>query len=185
MLILASGSPRRRELLTTAGIAFTVVVADTEETLDPALSPEGAAIAIAREKAAAVFAKHPNDTVVGADTIVVFDEHILGKPADEADAARMLALLSGREHTVYTGVCILGPHGETVFSQATVVEFYPLTPAEITAYVASGEPMDKAGAYGIQGLGCVLVKALRGDYFNVMGLPVARLVRELRALGTV
>jgi len=179
MIILASGSPRRQELLKTAGVEFKVCVAKGEEILDPSLQPADAAVEIARQKAREVAGKHPEDIIVAADTIVVLDNLILGKPKDKADAAAMLRLLSGREHIVYTGVCIIKNGEENCFTEATKVEFYPLEQDEITAYVESGEPMDKAGAYGIQGLGCVLVKSIEGDYFNVMGLPVAKVVRAI------
>ena len=179
MIILASGSPRRQELLKTAGIDFKVCAAEGEEVLDPALHPADAAVEVARQKAREVAAKHPGDIIVAADTIVVLDNLILGKPKDKADAAAMLKLLSGRAHIVYTGVCIIKNGEENCFTQATKVDFYPLEQDEIDAYVESGEPMDKAGAYGIQGLGCVLVKSIEGDYFNVMGLPVAKVVRAL------
>lgn len=179
MIILASGSPRRQELLKTAGVEFKVCAAEGEEKLDPALHPADAAVEVARQKAGEVAKKYPRDCVVGADTIVVLEDLILGKPKDKADAAEMLTLLSGREHTVYTGVCIIKNGKENCFAEATRVEFYPLTQDEITAYVESGEPMDKAGAYGIQGLGCVLVKGIAGDYFNVMGFPVARVLRAI------
>ena len=179
MIILASGSPRRQELLKTAGVDYEVCAAVGEEILDPALHPADAAVEVARQKAREVAGKHPGDIIVAADTIVVLDNLILGKPKDKADAAAMLKLLSGREHIVYTGVCIIKNGEENCFTEATKVDFYPLEQDEIDAYVESGEPMDKAGAYGIQGLGCVLVKSIEGDYFNVMGLPVAKVVRAL------
>jgi len=183
MIVLASSSPRRIELLKTAGLHFTVCPAQGEEYLDPALAPEEAAVEVARAKAREVAPRFPGACVIGADTIVVAGGEILGKPKDKAQAAVMLRALSGREHVVLTGVCLLKGGAEKSFCQKTRVEFYPLTDNEINAYVDSGEPMDKAGAYGIQGLGCVLVKGIRGDYFNVMGFPVARVVRALRDLG--
>ncbi len=183
MIILASGSPRRRELMTTVELAFKVCPAEGDENLDPALCPADAAMALATQKAQEVAKKYPHDCVVGADTIVVLDDKILGKPKDEAEAVAMLQLLSGREHTVYTGVCIINGEEETCFAESTKVAFYPLTLEEIKTYVACGEPMDKAGAYGIQGLGSVLVKKIEGDYFNIMGFPIARVVRTLRAMG--
>lgn len=179
MIILASSSPRRRELLKTAGVEFQICAAQGEEYLDPKLSPADAATAIARQKAWEVVKKYPLDCVIGADTIVVLDDRILGKPKNKEDAVFMLNLLSGREHMVYTGVCIIKNGTENCFYEATKVRFYPLTQEEIIQYVESGEPMDKAGAYGIQGLGCVLVKGIEGDFFNVMGLPVARVVRAI------
>lgn len=183
MIVLASSSPRRIELLNTAGLDFQVCPAQGEEYLDPALLPEEAAVEVARAKALEIAARYPEDCVIGADTIVVAGGEILGKPKDKAHAAEMLRALSGRTHVVLTGVCLLKGGEERCFCQSTEVEFYPLTDDEIDAYVDSGEPMDKAGAYGIQGLGCVLVKGIRGDYFNVMGFPVARVVREIRNLG--
>lgn len=183
MIILASASPRRQELMKIAGFNFKVCVAQGDEYLDPALHPDDAAMAVAGQKAREVAKKYPHDCVVGADTIVVLDDTVLGKPKDEDDAVVMLKLLSGREHTVYTGVCIINGEKETCFAESTKVEFYPLEVEEIHAYVASREPMDKAGAYGIQGLGCVLVKKIEGDYFNIMGFPIAKVVRAIRAMG--
>lgn len=183
MIVLASSSPRRIELLKTAGLDFIVCPAQGEEYLDPGLEPEDAAVEVARAKALEIAARFPEACVIGADTIVAAGGEILGKPKDKAQAAAMLRLLSGQSHVVLTGVCLLKGSAEQSFCQKTEVEFYPLTDDEINAYVDSGEPMDKAGAYGIQGLGCVLVKGIRGDYFNVMGFPVARVVRALRSLG--
>lgn len=179
--ILASASPRRRELLAMAGIPFEVHVSRVEERLDPAWSAAGAARNLARQKALDVSAKFPEACVIAADTIVEIDGILLGKPLDADDAARMLRLLSGREHRVVTGVCLRRGEAERVFSRETLVRFYPLNEEEIEAYVRSGEPMDKAGAYGIQGPGALLVEGITGDYYNVMGLPLAMLIRELRA----
>ena len=178
--ILASASPRRRELLALAGIPFEVCVPHVEERIDPSWSAAQAARALAQQKAAYVSAQFPDACVIAADTIVEIDGVLLGKPENEADAARMLRLLSGREHRVTTGVCLRLGSRERVFSCETLVRFYPLGEDEIAAYVASGEPMDKAGAYGIQGRGALLVEGITGDYFNVVGLPVAMLARELR-----
>jgi len=178
--ILASASPRRRELLSLAGLSFTVCVSDVDETLLSHWTAEQAARELAHQKTQAVAAQVPSDCVViGADTIVALDGTLLGKPENPEDAKEMLSLLSGREHSVITSVCLM--HGEKfrVFSQETRVQFYPLSENEINAYVATGEPMDKAGAYGIQGKGSLLVERIAGDYFNVVGLPIARLVREL------
>jgi len=183
MIVLASSSPRRNELLKTAGVDFTVCPAQGDEILDPALPPEEAAVEVARAKAREIAARFPENCVVGADTIVAVGEEILGKPKDKAQAAAMLRALSGRSHFVLTGVCLLKNGEEISFCQKTKVHFYPLSDEEIRAYIDSGEPMDKAGAYGIQGLGCVLVESIEGDYFNVMGFPVARVVREIRRLG--
>ena len=180
--ILASASPRRRELLALAGFCFDVRVSDVEEIVLPGQSADSNARNLAIQKAEAVAADYPNNCVIAADTIVVLDDVILGKPADEADAARMLRLLSGREHRVITGVCIAYKGTRRVFSQETLVRFYPLRDDEIRAYVKTGEPMDKAGAYGIQGKGALLAEGIAGDYFNVVGLPIARLARELHSL---
>ncbi len=180
MLILASGSPRRRELLEYITADFAVITRDTDETPPAGLSPRAGAEALALRKAKAVAAHYPDDTVIGADTIVVLEGAVFGKPADEADARRMLAALSGREHTVFTGVAVVSRMGETVFSEGTLVRFRPLSAADISAYAATGEPMDKAGAYGIQKKGALLIEGISGDFYNVMGLPVCRLSQVLR-----
>jgi septum formation protein len=178
-IILASASPRRKELLTTAGVEFEVLVSEADETIPEGTAPRDAAMMTAEKKSLAV-AENRDGIVVGADTIVVIDDKILGKPKDEADAFGMLRLLSGREHEVITGVCITDGEKTEKFAQVSKVRFYDLTDDEITAYVATKEPMDKAGAYGIQGKGCVLVESIEGDYFNIVGLPVAATVRALR-----
>ncbi len=179
-LILASGSPRRLELLKLITENFSVIPADCEEHLDSALSPKEAVKALARQKAEYVSEKYPETTVVGADTTVFLGETPLGKPKDTQDAKRMLSLLSGKSHSVITAVA-LARGGKTLnaFAEETSVEFYPLSEKEIDEYIATGEPMDKAGAYGIQEKGALLIKRINGDYYNVMGLPVARLSREL------
>jgi len=177
--ILASASPRRRELLAQAGFCFDVHMSHVDEHICPSWSPSQAVRELARQKAIAVAAQHPECCIIAADTIVVIDGQILEKPKDEADATRMLKLLSGREHTVITGVCLMQGEQQHVFAQKTQVQFYPLGDDVIARYVATGEPMDKAGAYGIQGRGALLVEGIVGDYFNVVGLPVARVVREL------
>jgi len=178
--ILASASPRRRELFVLAGIPFEICVPHTEERIDPVWTAAEAARALACQKAAKAAESFPTACIVAADTVVEIDGVLLGKPFDAADAARMLRLLSGREHRVVTGVCLRRGQAARVFSQETLVRFYPLSGGEIEAYVRTGEPMDKAGAYGIQGRGALLVEGITGDYFNVVGLPVAMLVRELR-----
>ena len=180
-VVLASASPRRRELLQKAGVEFTVKVSDADEHIEPDTPPHEAVMLLARQKAQAVAGTCPGDLVIGADTVVVFGGAILGKPTDKADAVRMLRMLSGQTHTVYTGVCLMCGNAAETFFEQTQVTFYPLTDNEIEAYVATGEPMDKAGAYGIQGRGCTLVQGICGDYFNVVGLPVAALCRRLRA----
>lgn len=182
-LILASGSPRRRELLEKLNIPFEVIVSACDETLPEGIPVESAAEMLAVRKAAAVAKQHPEAVVIGADTTVILDGEILGKPADEADCKRMLHLLSGRQHQVITGVAIFWDGHSASFSDETEVQFYPLSNAEIDAYAASPEPYDKAGAYGIQGQGALLVAGIHGDYYNVMGLPVARLARQLRDFG--
>ena len=180
MIILASASPRRRELLALLGLPFKNHAPHVEERVDPSWTAAEAARNLAQQKALDVGASFPNACVIAADTIVEIDGILLGKPVDAADAARMLRLLSGREHRVVTGVCLWRGEAMRVFSRETLVRFYPLSEEEIAAYVRSGEPMDKAGAYGIQGRGALLVESITGDYFNVVGLPVAMLARELR-----
>lgn len=180
-IILASASPRRRELLTTADVEFEVVVSDADETVPEGTAPKEAAMMTAEKKALAVCGICPDSVVIGADTIVVAENRILGKPKDEADAVAMLRFLSGKEHEVITGVCITDGNRTERFAQVSNVRFYELTDEEIAAYVATKEPMDKAGSYGIQGRGCVLVESIRGDYFNIVGLPVAATVRALKA----
>ncbi|SDB08237.1 septum formation protein [Pseudobutyrivibrio sp. YE44] len=178
-VILASGSPRRRELLTQAGIEYIVDPADIEEVTSETL-PAKVVEDLSRQKALAVAKNHPGEIVVAADTVVAFDDKILGKPSDEEDAFNMLTALSGRTHQVYTGVTIVTEDGKVnTFSECTDVEMYENSAESIKAYIESKEPMDKAGAYGIQGLGAILVKGIRGDYNNVVGLPLARVYREL------
>lgn len=178
-IILASASPRRKELLATAGVEFEVLVSDADETIPEGTLPVDAAMLTAEKKALAVAGKCTGAVVIGADTIVVLDGRILGKPKDEADAKAMLRFLSGREHEVITGVCLTDGAKTKKFAKVSKVRFYELTDEEIAAYVATNEPMDKAGAYGIQGRGCVLVESIEGDYFNIVGLPVAATVRAL------
>jgi len=180
--ILASASPRRRELLALAGIPFEVYVPNVDERFDPAWTAAQAARALAELKAAATAQNFPGACIIAADTVVETGGILLGKPEDAAGAARMLRLLSGREHRVVTGVCLRLGQARRVFSQETLVRFYQLGEDEIEAYVRTGEPMDKAGAYGIQGRGALLVEGIMGDYYNVVGLPVARLARELKEL---
>lgn len=177
-IILASGSPRRKELLETAGLDFEIIVADIEEKIPDGATPQEAVKALALQKAQAVANSHRESIVIGADTVVVCDGKILGKPKDEKDAFNMLRMLSGRSHTVCTGVALIKGDKIKNFCDETEVEFHTLSDKEIEAYVSTGEPMDKAGAYGIQGKGCVLVKRINGDYFNVVGLPVSRVCKE-------
>ncbi|MCQ2484969.1 MAG: Maf family protein [Clostridia bacterium] len=178
-IILASGSPRRKELLATAGLEFEVIVADVDEIIPQNAQPQDVVKSLALQKASAVAEKYPDCVVIGADTVVVNNNVILGKPKSEADAIKMLTALSGRTHSVCTGVAIICGEKIKSFCETTEVEFYSLREDEIISYVRTGEPMDKAGAYGIQGKGCVLVKSIAGDYFNVVGLPVSKVFREL------
>lgn len=185
-LILASGSPRRRELLERIGLNFTVQVADADETLLPNLDPKDQVIRLSQIKARAVAEEIncPEDAVIlAADTVVVLEGEILGKPRDETHAKEMLAALSGRDHQVLTGITVR--RGQRVVShcEETAVHFRPLTQGEIDAYVATKEPMDKAGAYGIQGYAALFVDKLNGDYYNVMGLPVCAAAMLLRDFG--
>ena len=184
-LILASQSPRRQELLRRIGVEhFTVLPTDSDESWDPGWSPEELVGRLSARKAAAAAAQAgPEAIVLAADTMVFLDDKRLGKPADEAEAFEMLSALSGREHTVWTGVTVRRGDRADTRSEATAVRFRTLTAEEIRAYIATGEPMDKAGAYGIQERGALLVEGIRGDYFNVMGLPVLRLARMLRGFG--
>jgi septum formation protein len=163
-----------------AGIEFVVQPANVAEIPQAGEAARAFAERMAREKALAVFARRPNDLVLGADTVVVVDGEILGKPCDAADAGRMLRLLSGRRHEVITGVCIVGPRTESVRSETTVVAMNALSDDEIRSYVASGEPMDKAGAYAIQGWASRWIPRIEGDYSNVVGLPVALVARMLK-----
>lgn len=181
-IILASASPRRRELLAQAGFEFEVITSDVDEVVDPRLTPEMLVMSLAKQKAQAVAVNYEDCVVIGSDTVVVLDGRVLGKPRDEADAVSMLESLSGRTHEVYTGVCI-AYGGEThCFFECTRVKFCKLEAEQIKAYVETKEPMDKAGAYGIQGKGCVLVEGIEGDYFNVVGFPVSRFCREYKKL---
>lgn len=184
-IILASQSPRRRELLERMGLEhFEIRPAVGEENTSPHLSPAQLVEELSRQKAQEVaLTAAAQDIIIAADTVVAADDRVLGKPRDREDAMNMLRFLSGRTHTVYTGVTVR--QGGQVLTQheATQVVFRPLTDREIAAYVATGEPMDKAGAYGIQSRGCVLVEGICGDYYNVMGLPVCRLTLMLRQFG--
>lgn len=182
-LILASSSPRRKELLENLRITFTISSSEVDESFDPQLSSEDVVMDLAERKAKAIFQENPNAFVLGSDTIVVVDGQVLGKPTDATEAVSMLKMLSGRQHDVYTGVAIISEHGSTRFYEKTEVWFWELTDEEIHSYVQTGEPLDKAGAYGIQGHGSMLVQKINGDYYAVVGLPVARTYRELKRLG--
>lgn len=183
-LILASASPRRRELLKAAGYDFKVFVSEADESISENFSPGDAVLELAQRKTKWVLQRSCGDSVVlGSDTVVSIDGYILGKPKDEIEAKRMLTLLSGREHFVYTGVCIASKNKTVSFYSRTAVEFYPLSEKEIQAYINTKEPFDKAGAYGIQAFGSVLVKKINGDYFTVVGLPIAECARQLANFG--
>lgn len=178
-VILASGSPRRRELMKLLFGEYEIRVSDADETVEPGLSPDRVVTELASRKGRAVPCEK-GDLLISADTVVAVGDDILGKPASRADAARMLKELSGRTHSVYTGVYIKSPDDEKIFYEKTDVEFFDLTDEEIAAYVATGEADDKAGSYGIQGRGGLFVRKIDGDYNNVVGFPVARIARELK-----
>ena len=183
-IILASQSPRRRELLKRIGIEnFKVIPAQGEELATRTLTPDQLVEELSQRKCAEVAAAHPKDLVIAADTVVSIHNRVLGKPRSEEDAARMLAALSGKLHLVYTGVTVAKEGRTLTQHEVTSVRFRTLTQADIIRYIATGEPMDKAGAYGIQGYGSVLVEGISGDYYNVMGLPVCRLARMLARFG--
>lgn len=179
-IILASASPRRKELLGLITKEFKIIPSGVCEVVPDGLPPEKQPLYLARLKAEDIAKKYPHGTVIGADTSVIIDNCVLGKPVGREEAKNMLLRLSGRTHKVITG-CAVIKNGECrSFSSVTEVEFYPLTDVEIEEYIATGEPFDKAGAYGIQGKGGLLVKAIRGDWYNVVGLPVAELARTLK-----
>ena len=180
-LILASASPRRQELLKLFGVPFTVRVADIDETMDPAKTPFDEVARVSHAKALAV-SRESGDVVIAADTIVVCGGRVLGKPRDAEDAAAMLRLLSGRDHQVMTGCTVLRDDAAVTFTEVTDLHFRELSDREIARYVASGEPMDKAGSYGILGGAALFCTHMVGDYYNVMGLPVCRLGETLRGI---
>lgn len=184
-IILASASPRRRELMQMLGVSdLKIIPAVGEEKADSGLGPDELVKALAAHKAKEVAAKcTPDDIVIAADTIVWHSGRVYGKPHTEAEAAAMLRALSGDTHEVYTGVCVLHGGQDLRAAERSAVRFRTLSDAEIDAYIRTGEPMDKAGAYGIQNLGSMLVESLRGDYFTVMGLPVCRLAQALKRFG--
>ncbi len=184
-LILASGSPRRKELLQLITEDFTVYSVDADETLPAGMPVEMAAAYLADLKASTAAKIFPDQIVIGCDTIVLLGDEIMGKPKDREDAHRMLRALSGKTHSVLTGTSLYYGTQTTVFTTETLVTFYPLSDAEIERYLDTGEPFDKAGAYGIQGKGALLVQGIEGDYFNVVGLPVAALSRALTQFETL
>lgn len=183
MLILASASPRRAELLRNAGLEFRVVPADVPEELQPGEDPVSYVKRLAQAKAETIAARFSGDTVLGADTTVVIDREILEKPRDVEDARRMLRRLSRRQHEVTTGICVIHDGTSVVEHETTIVTMDPISDTEIDRYVSSGEPMDKAGAYAIQGIASRWASRIEGCYFNVVGLPVPRVYRILRKLG--
>lgn len=179
-IILASQSPRRRELIKLISEDVEAVPSGEDEILPDGIAVSDVSRYLALMKARSVSKSYPDDIVIGSDTIVVCDNEILSKPCNEADAERMLQKLSSRAHRVMTGCAIVCGKAERSFVETVEVEFYPLSQEDILGYIATGEPMDKAGAYGIQGRGALFVKGIRGDYYSVVGLPVARLKRELQ-----
>ncbi len=184
-IILASGSPRRRELLAMTGLNFDVVTSDADETIPEGTDPAVAALALCERKALSVaqLASCRGSIVIGADTIVSLDGQKFGKPKDELDAYCMLSALSDRTHTVYTGVAIVNTDlTVNKFVESTEVHFYPLSDQQIRDYIATGEYSDKAGGYAIQGGGAVFISGIIGDYYNVMGLPIGRLMQEIHKI---
>ncbi len=177
-LVLASKSPRRSEILKNAGIEFTVRVADADETIPEGTKPEDAVVFLAARKAMAVD-RADDEVVLGADTVVVLDDKILGKPKDKDDAYNMIKSLSGRVHSVFTGVCAIGNDISLTFAEETKVEFHPLSDEEIYEYISTDEPYDKAGAYGIQGMASKFIRGIQGDYFNVVGLPISSVYKKI------
>lgn len=185
LIILASASPRRKEILEKTGLKFQVDAGSYEEDMGLAMGPHKLARFLSREKAKAVAAKYKNALIIAADTIVILKGEVLGKPHTAKESMRMLSLLNGRTHSVVTGFTVIdtGSNKKISGSVETRVTFSRLTVDEIKAYVKSGEPLDKAGAYGVQGLGAVIVKRIEGDYFNVMGLPLSSLTEALKKFG--
>ena len=177
-LVLASKSPRRSEILKNAGFDFIIRTADADETIAEGTNPEDAVVMLAARKAMAV-ERSQDEIVLGADTIVVLGDKILGKPKDRGDAFNMLRSLSGRVHSVFTGVCAISDKGSMTFAEETKVEFYPLTDEEINTYIDSNDCYDKAGAYGIQGLASKFIRGINGDYFNVVGLPISSVYKKI------
>ncbi len=177
-LVLASKSPRRSEILKNAGIDFSVRVANADETIPNGTKPQDAVVFLAARKAMAV-ERAEDELVLGADTVVVLDNKVLGKPKDRDDAYNMLKSLSGRVHSVFTGVCVIGNGVSVTFAEETKVEFMILTDEEIYTYINTNECYDKAGAYGIQGLASKFIRGIEGDYFNVVGLPISRIYEKI------
>ncbi|ANC78035.1 septum formation inhibitor Maf [Fictibacillus phosphorivorans] len=182
-LILASASPRRYELLSLTLLPFETFPSTLEEKMDPSLTPSRLVESLAEQKATDIFTQKPDCVVLGSDTIVSYQNKRLGKPKDRIEAAEMLRMLSGQTHEVYTGVCLIDQTKKEIFSVKTSVTFYTLDENTIDWYLNTGEPFDKAGSYGIQGSGSLLVDHIQGDYFNVVGLPISKVVRSLKEFG--
>lgn len=183
--ILASNSPRRRQLMEMLGVGFETIISAVEETIDTQLSEEELVMDLAFQKANDIFQTHKDDVVLGFDTMVYSEGEALGKPKNAEDAKRMLKKLSGKTHVVVTGCAIITKEMSKSFHEASEVTFYPMTDEEIDQYVASKEPFDKAGAYAVQGLGSKFVKSIHGDFYTVMGMPVARLYHELKSMDLI
>lgn len=181
--IVASASPRRKELLENQGFEFEIIPSSADESCEKNLTAPELVLELSERKAKSVFENNSDAVVLGCDTVVEYGGTVLGKPVDREEAVKMLRMLSGKIHNVHTGVCIMDKNNTVSFVKTVKVEFYELTEELIEKYVSSGECDDKAGAYGIQGLGCVLVKGIEGDYFSVVGLPVAETVRALWQFG--
>ena len=181
--IVASASPRRKEILSMGGFGFRIIPSDCDETIKEKLSPEETVKVLAERKALSVLEKNAESVVLGCDTVVALGDEILGKPADREDAFKMIKALSGKTHRVCTGVCIADKNKTNTFVSVAEVEFYELSDETAESYVATGECDDKAGAYGIQGLGGTLVKSIKGDYYAIVGLPYAETVRVLSEFG--
>lgn len=181
--IVASASPRRKEILSMGGFGFRIIPSDCDETIKEKFSPEETVKVLAERKALSVLSENENSVVLGCDTVVALGDEILGKPADREDAFKMIKALSGKTHRVCTGVCIADKDKTNTFVSVAEVEFYELSDETAESYVATGECDDKAGAYGIQGLGGTLVKSIKGDYYAIVGLPYAETVRVLSEFG--
>lgn len=178
-IILASASPRRKEILELADLKFDVMPSDAQE-ITTKTAPNEVVMEIASLKAKDIYKKSEKQSmIVGADTVVAYQGQILGKPTDEADAKRMLTMLSGQTHEVYTGVCVIEDGKTKTFYEETKVTFYEISDEQIDHYIKTGEPMDKAGSYGIQGKAAVFIKGIEGDYYNVVGFPIARFLQEI------
>lgn len=182
-LILASQSPRRQELLSRLGVPFDICPAVGEEIMNPDLIPSVMVEELARQKAEEVFGLHPQAVVIGSDTVVALGNRILGKPQDEEEAFEMITALQGKTHQVYTGVCIISPEQTKVFHQVAKVTMCPLNETQVRHYISQGESLDKAGAYGIQGIGACFIQGIEGDFFNVMGLPLCAVTQALGDFG--